>query len=371
LFLLFLLLLLLFQASAAQTSSPRPPPGSVALAKMPKDPSREAMMDFLSSGVAMMKSDATRDLLKDRSGCKSASEQLVVLQRAGWKTLGFDEDLGCAALDKVDGSDPGNQQLLQLRADFVYTAMRTYLQAVVDRRPAELECKKPMPREAFIEFFDACNTKMDMPETIQILAEHMAATNKVPNELIINIQKDMLEDLGFERNHACAMLNRIPQDFPNDQELHQKFETWRAKAQATCMRVLKVHQISGGTLPAGPFSENPELRELETKARAELESMTDDQHGELAMRMQKRVQIFMNLPADGQRSWMAKLSEEDKLEFVKGQCLILDVMKEQWQEQQTQAKADYAKEEQDLLSGSTVSSIKPSKATFAPAQQTM
>lgn len=41
----------------------------------------------------------------------------------------------------------------------MHTAMRTYLQALRDRRPAKLEGSKPLPRATILEFFDACNTK--------------------------------------------------------------------------------------------------------------------------------------------------------------------------------------------------------------------
>eukprot|EP00913_Durusdinium_trenchii_P028061 g26308.t1 len=112
---------------------------------MPK-PTKEAMMDFLSAGIKMMQTDRTRELLKDPKAVPHAGRKLIELQRAEWSTL-------------------GNKELLDMRMKFMHTAMRTYLQALKDRRPAVLESKRPLPRASILEFFDACNTRMDLPET--------------------------------------------------------------------------------------------------------------------------------------------------------------------------------------------------------------
>lgn len=51
----------------------------------------------------MMESDGTRELLKDAVAVKHAGHKLIELQRAAWPALGFDADLGCQALDQIDG----------------------------------------------------------------------------------------------------------------------------------------------------------------------------------------------------------------------------------------------------------------------------
>merc|ERR1711972_501 len=129
-----------------------------------------------------------------------------------------------------------------LRNEFIMCAQRTFLRTLEDRKPEVLEKVKPIPRDMIIEFFNACNTKMDLPETFQLLYNHIETEKKVPNQLIINIQRDMLEVLGFEADHGCNMLSRIGKDFPKDQDLHRQFEGWRMKAQGTCMEVVKKHQ---------------------------------------------------------------------------------------------------------------------------------
>lgn len=281
----------------------------------------------------MMQSSATMEILKD-SSVPRPGLKLIELQRAEWDALGVDRDTGCSCLDQLHSFYPGDAELLQARDTFVLTAQRTYVAALEARRPKKLEHKKAMKREAIIEFFDACNTKMDLPETQERLYRHLADTKQMPNQLIITIQRDMLEVLGVEKEHGCNCLSRIAQDFPQDHELHQRFEGWRHKAQQACMTVVKKHQVSGGDMPSTPFGDNPELCKLQEKAKKEIDEMTPADRGQLITKMQKKMEVFVNLPAEGRQSYMKRLSEADRLEFVKTQILMVSLMKQQWQQQQ-------------------------------------
>ena len=79
---------------------------------------------------------------------------------------------------------------------------------------------------------------MALDDTRARLAAEFARTKRPPNELIITIQKDMLETLGFEREWACSMLNRLSIDFPNDQELGRAMQVWAMTAQAACKQAV-------------------------------------------------------------------------------------------------------------------------------------
>merc|ERR1712039_103479 len=48
----------------------------------------------------------------------------------------------------------------------------------------------------------------------------------------------------------------------------------------------------------------------------------------------KKVEVWMNLPQEGKTSYMQKLSEEDRLEFIMTQILLVSKMQEQWKAQQ-------------------------------------
>jgi len=292
------------------------------------------MAQFLASGIRMMQSERTRELLRDASSVKHPGSKLVDLQRAGWDTLGIDRDVGCAYLNQMEKLCPGDSEILEMRSLFVQCAQRAYLSALEDRQPKKLERRKPMPRETMVEFFDACNTKMDLPETHERLQAHLQTTGQMPSQIIVGIQRDLLEVLGFEREHGCAMLSRIGQDFPNDKELHMRFAGWRQKAQSTCMHVAKKHQAGGGVVPETPSGDKAEMKELQEKAKAEIDTMSPMERGALIQKMQQKTEVFMKLPPEGRTSYMAKLREADKLEFVKTQILLVSLMQQQWQQQQ-------------------------------------
>jgi len=307
-----------------------------------------------------MKDEATREMLK----CEAKpGQKLIELQRAEWDPMNIDRDLGCQFLDKLEEHVPGKDDLIALRSEFIITAQRSFLQAMEDKRPTKLERKKPMPRETIIEFFDACNTKMDLPETREKLVQTLESTQQVPNQVIIDLQRELLEVFGFEREHGCAMLSNIGSDFPQDQELHQRFAMWRNKAHMTCMQAVKQHQVNGGQMPKHPelFSgTNPELIQ---KAKEELSSMTPEQRKELFDRFQKKVEVYMNLPPEGKAAHMKKLGDAEKLEYAKAQILMVNMMQLQWQQQQEAAKKAQA-------SGSA-GSVPLTKPVDTPQQQQM
>jgi len=223
---------------------------------------------------------------------------------------------------------------MMLRSDFVREAQRSFIRALEDKRPEKLETKKKMPRDVVISFFDSCNTKMDLPETHLRMKKHIEKTGKMPNTTIIEMQRDMLEVHGWEKEHGCKMLSNIAKDFPNDQELFGRFEGWKQKATTTCMTVVKKHQMMSGGMPQGLMEMTPDMEKLQEKAKAEVEALTPKERGEFLEKRQKKMEVFAKLPQEAKVSHMQKLPEEEKLEFVKTQILMMSIMRQQWQAQQ-------------------------------------
>jgi len=283
----------------------------------------------------MMRSDETRQRCRDPE-VKRPGQLLIQLQRAEWDPLGVDQDLGCKVLDELDKHFPGDPSIVQERNEFVFTAQRTYLQSVEDRKPESLETKKPLPRDKIIEFFDACNTKMDLPETRERLLKHMQDTKKIPNQVIIEMQRDLLELIGYERDHGCAMLSNIPKDFPSDMELHRRFQHWQMCAQQACHQVVAQYRNQGGDLPKANWVDNfngsPELQKLWKQANEEVGAMTPKERGELLMEKQKKVETFMQLPPEARHRHMERISDDEKVELMKVQVLAINMMRQQWQQ---------------------------------------
>lgn len=295
------------------------------------NPTREQVSQFIQNGINMMRDTKTRNLLKD-SSIKAPGKKLIDLQRQEWDGLGIDQDLGCSCLNALETLFPGDEEILNLRGQFIQTAQRTFLLALEDRQPKNLERKKPMPRDTVMEFFDACNTRMDLPETHERLVKHMQKTKQLPNQVIINIQRDLLEVLGFERDHGCAMLSRIGQDFPDDKEMHMRFQGWQKKAEATCRKCAILHKEHGGKLDASPeFEKSLMMLKMQENAQKEVQKMSPKEQEELLARMRKKVEIFTKLPQEGRQSYIDKLSESDRMEFGKAQILLFETLRQEQQ----------------------------------------
>lgn len=293
--------------------------------------SRKVLTQFLQNGIQRMRSAETREMLKTD---EQPGKTLIQTQRAEWGPLGVDADFGCSQLDIIDKTHPGDTELFTLRHEFVLNSQRTFLQAFEDRRPKTLETKKPIPRQVLINFFDCCNTKMDFPEVREVMIKHAQATKELPNKVIIKIQRQLLEVFGFEQNHGCAMLSKIAQDFPDDMELHKRFQMWQGKAKQTCMQVMQSAGIQVVMPPTNPFGNDPEMKELHEKAMQEVSTMSPEARGELVQKTQKRFEVFSKLPPDARMNHVKKMMGADKLEFVKAQILMMSMMQQHQMQQQ-------------------------------------
>lgn len=315
-------------------------PSAALMAPGATAPTKEAMYSFLRSGMEMMKSDETRKVLQDPVRCPEPGSTLIEMQRKGWDCLGVDRDVGCKALDAM--TPDGDAELMQIRQEFVFTAMRTFLRSVEDRRPKELETKKRIPRETIIQFMDACNTRMDLPETRQALFNFLKENKQAPNQMIIDIQKDLLEAFGWEREHGCRMLSKASEHFPTDKELMQRFMMWKNKAEMTCMAVMKAAGAAPGhaqlqQMMHQQLSASPEMERLAEKAKKEIETMTPTERGELVQKMEKKIHTILKLPEKDREEYVKKLMEEDKVEIVKTKILMMSLHAKQMQEKEHNA----------------------------------
>lgn len=288
-----------------------------------------------------MCSEETRTLLKE--GSHAPGQKLIELQRLGWDKVGLDKDFGCACLDKLGILYPGDTDLETKCKDFIQTAMRIYLQALQDRKPAKLEEKAPMSRAKILEFFDACNTKMNTEDFQQYLTDHMTKTRQVPNELIITAQRDMLEVLGFARDHGCMCLSRIGHDFPGDEHLVKMFNYWRQLGTTVCMKVVKDWKEASGEEPQ-VSEEHQKMMEGQRMAMKDVSEMTPEAQQELLAKFQKKMECFMKLPAESRMDYVRKMPDDQRVEFMKAQVLLMTKMRGQQQagcpQQQAQMSAD-------------------------------
>eukprot|EP00933_Yihiella_yeosuensis_P077556 TRINITY_DN8810_c0_g1_i1.p1 TRINITY_DN8810_c0_g1~~TRINITY_DN8810_c0_g1_i1.p1 ORF type:complete len:384 (-),score=86.74 TRINITY_DN8810_c0_g1_i1:219-1247(-) len=282
-----------------------------------------------------MTSEETKMLLQDVKKVKKPGNKLVQIQKEEWDPLGFDPDAACKELDNVDPSEEGIEELLSLRKEFMLTAMRSYVEATHNRRPAVLEKDKMMDRETLWEFFDVCNTKMDLPETHEMLLAHLEKTQKAPNELIMKAQRDILEDLGFEADHGSNQLGMIPQNYPGDKELLEKLKGWQMKAEHTFVLSVLAYQKDGRELPSAfNMPDMPGMEDVVKQAESTLDNLDEKGIEALWERMKPKVEIFMKLPPPKRQDYLRKLADNDKVDFLMAQMMSMKEMRKSWKAQQ-------------------------------------
>merc|ERR1712194_47083 len=107
----------------------------------------------------------------------------------------------------------------------------------------------------------------------------------MPNKLIVESQRDMLEVLGFERDHGCQCLSAIGQQeqFSSDKQLIGKFQGWMQTAQRTCMMAAGKGGGKGNMCSQQPNEHQmqvaKELQDVMPEAKKQVESMTPDERG--------------------------------------------------------------------------------------------
>jgi hypothetical protein len=294
-------------------------------------PTKEVLLRFLTNAKAKMESDETRQLLKDPA-IEKPGLKLIELQVAEWDPLGINRDFGCNVLSSIEKEYPGDQELFEARRDFMRTCERTFVRSLVDRAPDHelLERKKPMPRDTFLQFFDGCNAQMNLPEFHERLARYIEEHKSPPNKIIIEMQRDMLETFGFEREHGCNQLSGIGRNFPNDAELHGAFRQWQHTAESTCMQI--VRSVMGHPAPQPPvelklFDSDEERDKFHAEAKDSIDKMAPEERTQLIHKMSQKMAVVARLPADARVKHFKGLSKEDQLEFTKAQILAMEFMK--------------------------------------------
>ena len=279
---------------------------------------RDELAAFFRDGVTMMRSPETRKALRDRTSKERPGAQLVERQQTLFDAMHVDRNAGCRMAGTCQADYADDDELKALHEQFMATAQHEFIGALEDLKPSKLKRSGTFPKKAILEFFDACNTKMQLPATRELLAKQFVATKQPPNELMIKLQKDMLETLGFEREWACGKLNRIGQDFGEDRELSQGMQAWASMAQQACRRA----QDDG--LMRSDTKEMQQIADLQKGAREELATMSLEDKAAFLQKLGKRVQVFNNLSAADRLRYVTKLSPEDRRDFVKAQVLMME-----------------------------------------------
>lgn len=78
-----------------------------------------------------------------------------------------------------------------------------------------------------------------MPETKEELRSIFITKGKVPNERVVEMQRNVLKLLGYNADFAVSCLNRIPADFGQDREVMMKMQQFALCAELACRYLLR------------------------------------------------------------------------------------------------------------------------------------
>lgn len=287
------------------------------------------MCEFLERATARMVSPELRKQLADRVNSPVPGDTMIQLQRQCWDDLGIDRDVGCRTLGTLETIFPGDPELTQKRQLFMEACQRQFLVALEDRQPEKLEKKKPIPKQIIIEFFNACNTKLSLPETHEQLVKYMEVAKKAPNQPVIEMQRHMLEVLGWDAEHGVAMLNNLAKDFGKDQEVVGQFQNWQLMAKSACMRAVKEFQQKNVAI----LQSDPEMQKVRGMAQERIAAMTPLERGTFLIDGRQRLETFGKMTVEEKKGFLEKQTQDDKVEMMMTQMLIMSTTHQMHQQE--------------------------------------
>jgi len=241
----------LLDALAAQKLAEAPPPPpeeeedilpvvKVPLKYLPRGlpiPRDHVLSFFLGCKRRLEQKSSLRDAVRiSRESKKPIQEVAIKLQRQCMEEeYGIEPEYGCQYIARVPMAYPKDTELLEAGKGFIFSTMAFFLQSIALRAklsPQKLKTRGPMTPDTMHEFFEACNALMVQPQIKAELKKIYTDTGEEPNARVIELQRNMLETLGFEADHGCACLNKAGEDYPENQGLMMKFNTFAMGAQA-------------------------------------------------------------------------------------------------------------------------------------------
>lgn len=163
--------------------------------------------------------------------CVAIDFQRDVLER----NFQIERENGCIYMANIPRRFPMDLDLNQGTSDFMMASMACYTKCLKRRKDRYLTDKLrtdgKLSRMNILEFLEGCNAVLALEETKAELRALYLQTGSPPNVRCIELQHEVLELLGVEKNYACRCLNDIQTDFANDQEVLTKMQYFMMRAK--------------------------------------------------------------------------------------------------------------------------------------------
>ncbi len=197
----------------------------------------------------------------------------------------IERNYGCDYMSRIPNEFKNDTELNIAARDFMMAAMKSFTKAIDVRKAKyignKLKTSGGMTRDTILEFLEACNATMSLPETKELLSNIARLDKKSPAEKCVQIQREILEKLGFNKDYGVSCLNNIAHDFPNDREIEVKMQHFAMRAQFGCQEAMMTDDAREEFYKQCPiFMQNiPHLYILQSQAHAEKEHQKMMEYG--------------------------------------------------------------------------------------------
>eukprot|EP01084_Bolivina_argentea_P203995 348321_1 len=211
------------------------------------------------------------------------------------------------------GSDPDVMAALR---GFTQSCNEAYVATVKLKKPKDskdLEQSLEMEPDDAMEFFEVCDIMMGTSAVKEALADQFNKTKQPPNSMIIDMQKEIIECLGFEKEHGIKTLTKITQSVP---ALGARMQRFARIAHQSC--------TEAALGPEGMrrlAEKNRAAHELDTKIREEVSSMTAKEKRsfveDVLPRQLEHAKVMRDLNEAGKMRYSQSLTEAEQKELRK------------------------------------------------------
>lgn len=184
----------------------------------------EQVDTFFQETIAKLTSLEEREKIKANVTVEVRIPALLIkIQHAQLESMGIDKNRGQAALNQFSRTTATQSKEAHGKMEeFTFACQRTYIEVLREMEPEHAETEAKMTPAQIMEFFEACDTLMALPETKKALRDEFLETEAPPDQTIVGYQRRMLRTLGFDSDHGVACLNSFAQDHPDDGKLQHR-----------------------------------------------------------------------------------------------------------------------------------------------------
>lgn len=205
---------------------------------------KEVLRRYLEECVEMLLDESNiRDIINDCTSKNIGLHQSEIEFQRDVMEYNFqiERNYGCYILGNVAEKYPEDPEMVDYAKQFMLGCMTGFVKAIKVRstlfQSGQLQGPLPnqsMSRQSILEFFEACNALMGLPDTQKELRQLFLVSRTIPNERVVEMQRNLLKMLGYHPDFAVTCLNKLGTDYKADREVMMKMQLFILSAELAC-----------------------------------------------------------------------------------------------------------------------------------------